>query len=187
MRRARSSVVVVVVLACAALTAVTVGCGTRVVAAAGCKAEKGTRLATTGSFRFALRVGMPEKMYSSAQVKAMHPKTGEVMLRGHMGMDDMGMGGMLMGGTSRHLEVQICSQATGSVITNANPTIALMDDTAHGMTSTMPIAVMTGIGEGDAGLHYGNNIRMPGEHMFIVTVRLEGEHAVFHVRSPRGM
>ena len=180
MRRVRSSVVVIGVLACAALTAVTVASATRVVA--GCKAEQGTHLATTGSFRFALRVGMPEKMYTRAEVKAMHPKTGEVMLRGHMSM-----GGMVMGGATRHLEVQICSKATRSVITNANPTIALRDVTAHTKTRTMPIAVMTGIGEGNAGLHYGNNTPMRGGHMFVVTVRLKGERVVFRVRSPKAM
>ena len=180
MLKVRSSVVVVAGLACAAFAAVTVASAARAVA--GCKAEKGTHLATTGSFRFALRVGMSEKMYTPAQVKAMHPKTGEVMLRGHMSM-----GGMSMGGTRRHLEVQICSKPTNSVITNANPTITLRDNTAHGKTRTVPIAVMRGIGKGTADLHYGNNVRMPGGHRFTVTVKLKGEHAIFHVMSPRSM
>ena len=183
MRRARSSVVVVVVgvLAFVALAAVIIASTTRAVAA-GCKAEKGTYLATTASFRFALQVGMPEEMYTPAQVKEMHPKTGEVMLGGHMSMDGMSMGGM-----TRHLEVQICSEATKSVITNASPTIALKDDTMRGSARLVPIAVMTGIGEGNAGLHYGNNTPMHGGEMFTVTVRLEGEHAVFHVTSPKAM
>ena len=89
---------------------------------AGCKGGTGTSLVTTPNYRFQLHIGMPEKMYTVAQVKKMHPKSGEMMVSG-----DMSMAGMSMGSNSatRHLEVQICSKKTGAVITNAHPTITV--------------------------------------------------------------
>jgi hypothetical protein len=104
------------------------------------------------------------------------------MLRG-----SMTMGGMTMGGSQRHLEVQICSRPTSAVITNANPTITVMDMSAHGMAMKVPVAVMQGVGKGTADLHYGNNVAMPAGHRFTVTVTVKGERAVFHVVSPKAM
>lgn len=149
-------------------------------ALAGCAAGGGKQISFTRSYRFALHVGMPEKMYTPAQVRKMHPKSGEVMLRGKMG-------GMKMGGAMRHLEVQICSRKTRAVVTNANPTIVVVDETAHGMAMKVPAAVMKGVGEGIADLHYGNNVSMPAGHRFRVTVRLKGQRVVFHVTSPKMM
>ena len=150
--------------------------------AVGCNAEAGVRIAVTPSYRFALHVGMPEKMYTPAQARKMHPQQGEVMVRG-----SMSMGGIMMGGSMRHLEVQICSKSTNAVVTNANPTIVVVDATAHGMPTNVPIAVMEGIGKGVADLHYGNNVTMPAGHRFTITVKLNGQRAVLHVTSPKTM
>ena len=149
-------------------------------AAVGCKAEAGIQLAATASYRFTLHVGMPEKMYTPAQVRKMHPKQGEVMLRG-----SMSMGGMSMGGSMRHLEVQICSKTTNGVITNANPAIVVVDNTAKSMPVNVPIAVMQGIGKDVADLHYGNNVTMPAGHRFTVTVDVKGQRIAFRVTSPK--
>ena len=145
----------------------------------GCKTESGTQIAATASYRFALRIVMAEKMYTPAEVRKKHLKHGEVMLRG-----SMSMGGMSMGGSMRHLEVQICAKKTGAVITNANPTIVVVDNTAK-MTTRVPIAVMEGIGEGVADLHYGNNVVMSVGHRYTITVTLRGERVVFRVRLPK--
>lgn len=149
--------------------------------ATGCAAGGGKQIALTARHRFALHVGMPEMMYTPAQVRKMHPKSGEVMLRGTM------TGGMHMGGAMRHLEVQICVRKSRAVVTNARPTIVVIDETAHGMPMNVPVAVMEGVGEGVADLHYGNNVAMPAGHRFKVTVKLKGERAVFDVRSPSAM
>ena len=132
--------------------------------------------ATTATYHFRLHIGMTEKMYTPAQVKAMHPKTGEVMLGGMMN------GGMAMGGGSmRHLEVQICSNAASRVITNASPRIGIRD----GMHSTnLPVAMMRGVGAGRNDMHYGNNTPLTAHHSITVTVKLRGETATFHVRVP---
>jgi len=141
----------------------------------GCVAKPGTYSAATTSYRFVLQVTMPQKMYTEAQVKAMHPKTGEVMLRGSMSM----MGGSMAG--MRHLEVQICTRVSSTVVTNAMPTIRLRDDTT-GKTAMVPVAVMEGIGKGVADLHYGNNIAMTTGHAFTVTVQVKKEKAAFHLK-----
>lgn len=183
MRIVRASTTAIAAVALTATAAVSTAAATPVT---GCKPGAGTHIVVTSSYRFALRVGMPEKMYTPAQARKMHPKSGEIMLRGKMS-GGMGMGGMPMGGAMRHLEVQICSKKTRSVITDAHPTIVVTDDTAKGMPMNVPIAVMEGVGEGIADLHYGNNVRMPAGHRFTVTVKLKGQRAVFHVRSPKTM
>lgn len=146
-----------------------------------CSSGMGMQIATTATYRFALHVGMPEMMYTRAQERKLHPKSGEVMLGGKMMM------GMKMGGSTRHLEVHICLRNTRAVVTNATPRIMLKDDTAKGMPMNVPVAVMQGVRAGAADLHYGNNVPMPGGHRFTVTVTLRGQKAVFHVTSPKTM
>ena len=146
-----------------------------------CSAGMGVHIATTSTYRMALHVGMPEMMYTPAQVRKLHPKSGEVMLRGKMMM------GMKMGGSTRHLEVHICLRHNRAVVTNAHPTITLMGHKAHAMPMNVPVAVMEGIGAGTAELHHGNNVPMAAGHRFTVTVTLKGQKAVFNVTSPKPM
>ena len=153
---------------------------------AGCNARGAmTWTATTASYRVQLHIGMPEKMYTPAEVKKLHPKSGEVMLGGMMGMNS----GMSKGGTSmRHLEAQICSKQTGAVIANAKPTITLVDDSTGSMMSTkLPVAMMQGIGDGLEDFHYGNNVTMPSGRKVTVKVALNGQTAVFRAQLPKGM
>ncbi len=145
---------------------------------AGCKGESGAQSAATASYRFVLRVGMHEKMYTPAQVKKTHPKTGEVMLSGTMSA----MGQMAMGTSMRHLEVQICSRSDRAVIANAHPTIFLVDSASKtGAAIKVAVAVMEGIGKGLADLHYGNNVQMAAGRSYTVKVSLKGETITFHV------
>jgi len=75
-------------------------------------------------------------------------------------------------GSRRHLEVHICTPA-GKVVTGAHPAITVND-------AMVPVAVMEGVGEGAADLHYGNNVNLrPGQEVTVV-VRLKGQQAVFH-------
>ncbi len=60
--------------------------------AAAVAADTGAKT-TTKSYVFKLSLGMPEHMWTLAQVKAKHPTTGEVMLMGSMG-GAMSMGAM---------------------------------------------------------------------------------------------
>src|SRR5579871_4672669 len=71
----------------------------------------------TKSYVFALSIGPVETMYTPAQVRAKHPKSGEVMLSGTMAA-------MHMSSSERHLEVHICTSG-GAVVTGAHPTIEI--------------------------------------------------------------
>jgi len=127
----------------------------------------------TKSYVFALSIGPVEEMYTQAQVKAKHPKTGEVMLSGTMGSMNMSSSSI------HHLEVHICTSG-GAVVTGAHPTITIDDPTAKTMMMSVPIATMEGIGMGMSDYHYGNNIDVPSGHHITVTVKLNGEQVVFH-------
>lgn len=136
-------------------------------------------------------VGHVEAMYSQAEVKSKHPSSGEVMLRGQMDMQPGGpgggtmsmsgdMNGMNMNGASnsgniRHLEVHICT-ASGSVVTDANPSMRLRDRT-DGAVATVPVAVMQGVTSGSSDLHYGNNISVTLGDSYVVDVAVNGTSA----------
>ncbi len=136
-------------------------------------------------------VGHVEAMYSQAEVNSKHLSSGEVMLRGQMDMQPGGpgggtmsmsgdMSGMNMNGASssgniRHLEVHICT-ASGSVVTDANPSIRLRDRT-DGAVATVPVAVMQGVTSGSSDLHYGNNISVTLGDSYVVDVALNGTSA----------
>jgi hypothetical protein len=144
-------------------------------------ASSGEQTKQTKSYVFALSVGKSEEMWTPAQVRAKHPTSGEVMLGGTMG------GAMSMGGSSRHLEVKIAKRPNGKVVTGAHPTIGLLDlSTGGAMAVKVPVAVMRGVDEGVADIHYGNNVDLIGGHKYRVTVGLAGEQAVFQVTAPKG-
>jgi len=178
-RSVRMLVMVAAVATAGAALAATATANKRLVT--DCSAAMGTHIAMTPTYRMAVHVGMPEMMYTPAQVRKLHPKSGEVMLRGKMMM------GMKMGGSTRHLEVHICLRRNRAVLTNAHPTITLMEQKAHAMPMNVPIAVMKGVRAGAADLHYGNNVPMPAGHRFTVTVTLKGQKAVFKLTSPKMM
>jgi hypothetical protein len=139
-----------------------------------------TQTKTTKTYVFKLTVGVSEQMWTPAQVKAKHPTSGEVMLMGSMTSS-----GMPMGGSQRHLEVHITSRPSGKVVVGAHPAITTLDTTVkHGMMSTVPVAVMEGVGEGIADLHYGNNVDLIAGHVYTITVTLHGQRASFQIKSP---
>jgi hypothetical protein len=136
---------------------------------------------TTKSYVMRLSLGMSEPMWTPAQAKATHPKSGEIMLTGMM----MG-GAMPMGGGQRHLEVHITSRASGKVVAGAYPMMTLVDTTArHAMTTPVHVAEMQGVTAGPADVHYGNNVSLVPGHVYRITVTLNGETAVFHATAPK--
>lgn len=140
-----------------------------------------TLRATTATYKLTLTVGPKEAMYTEAEVKAKHPKSGEVMVG-----SSMDMGGMSMGSANRHLEVHIASRATGKVVTNANPSIALTDTSAMGgmaMSEKVNAMAMQGIDEGVADLHYGDNVKLAAGHKYKVVVTVKGEKASFSFKA----
>jgi hypothetical protein len=161
--------------------------GGRVALAAGCRAgAPGDQTATSARYVFLLHVESPQTMVMAAQVKAQHLKrgAGEVMIGGSMATMSAGSGGVA---SMRHLEVHICSRATGRVASGLTPSITLARSPG-GTPRRVPVMVMEGIGEGAGDLHYGNNVPMRPGAEYLVSVRVGGERVVFHYvdRSPSG-
>ena len=134
-----------------------------------------TKHATTKSYLLTLDVGPGESMYTQAQVKSMHPKSGEVML----GSGAMAGSMAMAGGNERHLEVHVTSRTTGKVVTNVTPQISVVDKTAMTMTTKLHVVAMEGIGAGTSDVHYGNNVSVTRGHVYDVTVIVRGETARF--------
>lgn len=131
---------------------------------------------------FILKVGPSEKMYSSQQVRRMHPTSGEVMVAGHMQGPAMGSmsGASSMSGMSgmSHLEIHICTRQGNKVVTAPRPTIMMASGSK---TQMVPVAEMEGIREGLKDFHFGNNVQMMKGRTYTVRVTEANDHAVFHV------
>ena len=139
-----------------------------------------TRTATTASYSLTLNVGPTEMMYTQAQVKAKHPKTGEVMLGGAMMSSAMNA---MKGEASRHLELHVHLRKTGAVVANVMPSIMVTDTTAMGMTSKVDVATMEGVTAGAADLHYGNDVSLKVGDTYSVRVVVNGEKASFTFKA----
>ena len=151
--------------------------------APGCRASSaGDQTVSTASYVFLLHVGDPEKMLmiTAAQAKAKHITTGELMLGGSMA--STGRIGAQM--TRRHVEVHICSRATGQVVADAMPSITAVP-TSGGAADHVPVMVMEGVTAGSADLHYGNNVPFHLGTSYRITVRLGGEQVSFSYTVPR--
>jgi hypothetical protein len=165
----------------AALVALAAFAGTAQAAPAASSCSSGT-VVKTASYVFALSIGPVETMYTPAQVRAQHPRSGEVMLKGQL---TAGMAGMTMPTTGqKHLEVHICTRG-GAVVKGASPHIVVSDPVSKQMAVAVPVAVMEGVNEGASDLHYGNNVTLTAGHRITVKVTLDGQAAVFHATVPR--
>ena len=150
------------------------------VAASGAAASTSPQTRSTRSYVFKLSIGTAERMWTPAQVRSKHPKTGEVMVMGSMG------GAMSMGGSQRHVEVHISSRSTGKVVMGAHPRINAIDtDVKNAMTIKVPVAAMQGVTSGAADLHYGNNVQLVAGHTYKVTITLKGERTAFRMKAPK--
>ena len=156
--------------------------GAALILVAAASAATITRSTTTSSYKLTLVVGPLEVMYTPAEVKAKHPKTGEVMVGDSMS----GMGGMSMGAGNRHLEVHVASRATGKPLATMPSSITLQDTSAMSgmsMSTKVGVVAMEGVGEGMADLHYGNNVKVTAGHMYKVVATVKGEKASFTFRA----
>lgn len=147
-----------------------------------CGAAAGALQTTTPNYAVSLSVGPPETMYSRSEVAAKHPPSGEVMLRGAMS-DVPGPPA-----PERHLEVHICSRSTGAVVQDANPTITLADTAPGSKPAALPVAVMQGVNQGASDIHYGNNVLLPSDHTYVVTITQAADRAAFEFTlGPEGI
>ena len=159
--------------------ALTVAVASALVLTAAASAATITKHATTKSYALTLDVGPMETMYTEAQVKSMHPKSGEVMLEGGSMNSAMAMKGAL----ERHLEVHVTSRASGKVVTNVKPLISITDSTARTMSTKVNAVAMEGVGAGMSDVHYGNNVALTPGHSYEVSVSINGEKASFTFKA----
>ena len=152
------------------------------VAASSASAAIITRTAKTVAYSLTLDVGPAETMYSQADVKKMHPKTGELMIGGSMAMT--GSMALMKGDVERHLELHVASRLTGAVVTNVVPTITLTDSSAMAMAATKVDAVaMQSVTKGASDRHYGNNVSLKLGDAYKVSVVVHGEKASFTFKA----
>lgn len=126
-------------------------------------------------------------MYTPAQVKAQHAKTGEVILRGGMPGGAVSAGQVMSAAKGqRHLEIKICSLGTGRVV-DGHPKISLVDISApHAMRQTLAAHAMKGIGKSGRDLHYGDNVALTAGHDYALTVRIGLDRAQLKMRLRSG-
>ncbi|HZS87034.1 MAG TPA: hypothetical protein VFE42_06075 [Chloroflexota bacterium] len=140
-------------------------------------------------YRLTLDIGPLEKMYTQADYKRLHPKHGEVMLRGTMSMGEMGMKA-----PNHHLELHVYDLKHRRVVGDAMVSISYRQ-IAGSMSSmssmsqrptSVPIAVMMGVGAGMSDVHYGNNVYMAAG-TYRVDTRVNSVSATFKVMIGRSM
>ncbi len=140
---------------------------------------------TTSAHVFVLHLGPRESMLmlSPGEAKAKHITTGELMVGGTM---SMGTNSGTIGGdmTTRHLEIHICRRVSGTVVTDARPSITVSPSPGGG-TGRIPVAAMEGVTAGIADLHYGNNVALRRGATYTITVRLGNDSASFTATEPR--
>lgn len=153
-----------------------------------------TPAATTRHYLLVANVEGYQAMYTPAQVKAHHPRMGEVMVGGHM---TAGSGGAMKGGpmahngamgpaSQRHLEVKICNRQTGRNV-HGHPTISLVDLAhPHAMAQEVPAAAMEGVTKGARDLHYGNNVALIAGHRYAIRVHVGPDQAVIRLLLRKG-
>ena len=129
--------------------------------------------------------GPNEAMYTMAQARKLHPKTGEIMVSGQM----MGKGGssMSMGSTSvmRHIEVHICSKATGKAVVGAHPAMNLRDLSRESRWAIVRVAEMQGLNRDPADTHYGNNVTVIPGHRYLLQTIINGQTGMFRFVAPK--
>jgi hypothetical protein len=139
----------------------------------------------SGGYVMVSIAGPNEAMYTVAKARKLHPKTGEIMVSGQM----MGRGGssMSMGSTSvmRHIEVHICSKATGKAVVGAHPAMNLRDLSRGSMLAIVRVAEMQGLNRDPADTHYGNNLTVIPGHRYQLQTTINGQTGMFQFVAPK--
>jgi hypothetical protein len=123
-----------------------------------------------------LSIGPLEKMYTMAQVKKSHPKSGEIMVSGVMAMSGMGMNGAM---PNHHLEFHVYDGVSGRTVTQATVVINVRDAMGK-LLEKVPIATMYGITAGMSDFHFGNNVALKNGTYQVMT-QVNKTTAVFKV------
>jgi hypothetical protein len=130
-----------------------------------------TKVRTTKHYLIVLNIVPPEHMYPPAVAARIHPDEGELNIRGTMAP---------ITPTARHFEAHVYSLATGKPVHGQHPSITVVDHTA-GSSEQVQVTIMQDVVVGARDYHYGNNANMAYGHNFTITVKLNGEQAVYPV------
>jgi hypothetical protein len=157
--------------AAVALVSFGLGGGAQQVSYAAAKEAGVTEVRTTRHYLIVLNVVPPEHMYPPAVAARLHPTEGELNIRGTMAP---------ITPIARHFEAHVYSLATGKPVHGQHPTITVADHTT-GQTEPVRVTIMQDVVVGARDYHYGNNANMAYGHDFTITVKLNGERAVYPV------
>jgi len=146
------------------------------------KANPFAKVTMTKDYVMVAGIGPNEPMYTSKQVTVKHPTSGELMISGMM----HGMGSMDMTAetTMSHVEVHICSKATGRALTGARPLLTLIQEGTSPMMTEIMVAEMTGLDGNLSDTHYGNNVSMVRGSDYSLRVTLNGQKTTLALRRP---
>ena len=149
------------------------------------KSHPSAKVTVVGKYVMVSIAGPNEAMYTVAQARKLHPKTGEIMVSGKM----IGNGGssMSMGSTSvmRHIEVHICLEATGKAVVGAQPLMSIKDLSRGSMMTKLPVAEMQGLNRDPADTHYGNNVTVIPGHRYQLQTTINGQTGRFQFTAPK--
>ena len=124
-----------------------------------CDESTATPQATTESYELAVGVSDAKRLVGRHSATA--ATRGEIVLGGERSRGPV------------HLDVRICRRDTGRPV-GVLPTITVTDRSS-GQTRSLLVAKLTGVSEGRAGIHYGNNVVIP--HQAALGVEVDGERA----------
>ena len=130
-----------------------------------------TEVRETKHYLIVLNIVPPEHMYPPAVAARTHPTEGELNIRGTMAP---------ITPIARHFEAHVYSRATGKPVHGQHPSITVADHTT-GQTYPVQVTIMQDVVVGARDYHYGNNANMAYGHFFTITVKLNGETAVYPV------
>lgn len=124
-----------------------------------------TRPVTTAHYLVVVNVLPSEHMMTRAEMNAMHPTEGELIINGI---------GEPQGAGVRHVEAHIYDRTTGQVVTSLVPSIRLVNRTTGEVVDVVP-TLMEDVIVGPLDLHYGNNVPVTGDSDISVQVTVAGE------------
>jgi hypothetical protein len=124
-----------------------------------------TRIATTPNYVVVVNVLPAEEMFTQQHAEQHHPIEGELIVDGD---------GLPVGAEVRHVEAHIYHRSTGLPAVDLDPRLAVLNRTT-GERTDVPATLMQDVNIGEADLHYGNNVHIPGGSAVNVTVTVGNE------------
>jgi hypothetical protein len=147
------------------------------------KANPSAQVTTTADYVMVAGMGASEAMYTPEHAASTHPKSGEIMVSGQMGDggNSMSMGA---GSSMAHLEVHVCSRATGKAVTDMMPSMTIHSSGSGAMATSVAVAEMQGLDRNPADTHYGNNVTITPGDQYKVVVTMNGQTAGLTLTAP---